>query len=130
MRGETSSNRQRRPTKYRFGDLWLVMPFVENMSANTKGRLDHAAGSPLRFALRLLIYEHKKQYSLTTKTWLWSNPTYSLDFNPYDSWLPRMKSQLRAGRFHDVPEIRQQSLTALRDPKSQFQRCCQEWHKR
>jgi hypothetical protein len=42
-----------------------------------------------------------------------------------------MKSKLKGRRFQDVTEIQEQSLTVLHTiPKSQFQRCFQQWQKR
>jgi hypothetical protein len=41
-----------------------------------------------------------------------------------------MKSKLKERRFQDVTEIQEQSLTVLHAiPKSQFQRCFQQWQK-
>jgi phage terminase large subunit-like protein len=40
-------------------------------------------------------------------------------------------SKLKGRRFQDVTEIQEQSLTVLHAiPKSQFQRCFQQWQKR
>jgi hypothetical protein len=42
-----------------------------------------------------------------------------------------MKSKLKGRRFQNVTEIQEQSLAALNAiPKSQFQRCFQQWQKR
>jgi hypothetical protein len=42
-----------------------------------------------------------------------------------------MKSKLKGRHFKDVTAIKEQSLTVLHMiPKSQFQRCFQQWQKR
>jgi hypothetical protein len=42
-----------------------------------------------------------------------------------------MESKLKGGRFQDITEIQEQSLTALHAiPVSQFQWCFQQWQKR
>jgi hypothetical protein len=60
------------------------------------------------------------------------HPPYSPDLAPCDFFLfPGMKSKLKGHRFQDVTEIQEQSLTVLHAiPKSQFQRCFQQWQKR
>jgi hypothetical protein len=61
-------NRQRRPTKYNFGDSWHVRSFAWNMRVNCKVGFDHAT------ALR----EGRKQevcVCLDAITWLWFLPT-------------------------------------------------------
>jgi transposase len=60
------------------------------------------------------------------------HPPYSPDLAPCDFFLfPRMKSKLNGRRFQDVTEIQEQSLIVLHAiPKSQFQRCFQQWQKR
>jgi hypothetical protein len=60
------------------------------------------------------------------------HPPYSPDLAPCDFFLfPRMKSKLKGRRFQDVTDIQEQSLTDLHAiPKSQFQRCFQQWQKR
>jgi transposase len=59
-----------------------------------------------------------------------SHPTYSPDLAPYDLLFPRMKSKLKGSRIQNVIEIQEQSLTFLHAiPKSQFQRCFQQWQK-
>jgi hypothetical protein len=60
------------------------------------------------------------------------HPPNSPDLATCDFFLfPRMKSKLKGRRFQDVTEIQEQSLTVLNAiPKSQFQRCFQQWQKR
>jgi hypothetical protein len=56
---------------------------------------------------------------------------YSSDLVPCNFFLfPRMKSKLKGRRLQDVTEIQEQWLTVLYAiPKSQFQRCFQQWQK-
>jgi hypothetical protein len=58
--------------------------------------------------------------------------SYLPDLAPCDFFLfPRMKSKLKGRRLQDVTEIQEQSLKVLQAiPKSQFQRCFQQWQKR
>jgi hypothetical protein len=60
------------------------------------------------------------------------HPPHSPDLAPCDFFLfPRMKVKLKRGCFQDANEIQEQSMTVLHAiPKSQFQRCFQQWHKR
>jgi hypothetical protein len=60
-----------------------------------------------------------------------THPPYFPDLALCDFFLfPRMKSKLKWLRFQDVNEIQEQSLTVLHAiPKSQFQRCFQQWQK-
>jgi hypothetical protein len=57
---------------------------------------------------------------------------HSPDLAPCDFFFfPIMKSKLKGRRFQDVTEIQEQSLAVLYAiPKSQFQRCFQQWQKR
>jgi hypothetical protein len=42
-----------------------------------------------------------------------------------------MRTKVKERRFQDVTEIQEQSLTVLHTiPKSQFQRCFQQWQER
>jgi hypothetical protein len=60
------------------------------------------------------------------------HPPHLPDFAPCSFFLfPRMKSKPKGRRFQDVTEIQELSLTVLHAiPKSQFQRCFQQWQKR
>jgi hypothetical protein len=57
---------------------------------------------------------------------------YSPDLAPCDFFLfSKIKSKPKGRRFQNVTEIQEQSLTVLHAiPKSQFQRCFQQWQKR
>jgi hypothetical protein len=101
--------RRKRPERWRNQD-WLL--HHENAPA-------HSALSVQRFlaAENMTVVPH---------------PPYSPDLAPCDFFLfPRMKSKLKGRRFQDVTEIQEQSLTVLHAiPKSQFQRCFQQWQTR
>jgi hypothetical protein len=72
-----------------------------------------------------------QQFLAAKKMAVFPHPPYSSDLAPCDFFLfPRIKSKLKRRRFQDVTEIQEQSLTVLHAiPKSQFQRCFQQWQK-
>ena len=64
------------------------------------------------------------------KAGIWPlHPSYTL--TPCDIFLFSRMSYLRQRRFDDVPDIQDQPLTLLHPiPRSQFQRCFQQWQQR
>jgi transposase len=101
--------RRKRPERWRNQD-WLL----------------HHDNAPAHTALSVQRFLAAKNMAMVP------HPPYSPDLAPCDfSLFPRMKLKLKYRRFQDVTEIPEQSLTFLHAiPKSQFQRCFQQWQKR
>jgi hypothetical protein len=86
----------------------------------------HHDNAPARTALSVQRFLAVKNMAVA------SHPPYWPHLAPYDFFLfPKMKSKLKGRRFQDVTEIQEQLLNVLNAiPKSQFQRCFQQWQKR
>lgn len=73
-----------------------------------------------------------REFLTKNNTVMMPQPPYSPDIAPCDFFLfPKMKTNMKGRRFANIEEIKRQSLNELNAiPKSEFQKCFEDWKKR
>jgi len=113
---------------------------VELISTNFNRRTSHETSCcEIHSSLVLGGSESPAHTALSVRQFLMKNvmttashPLYSPDLAPCDFFLfPRLKRDLKGKRFHNVEEVREKTMEALKAlPLQEFQNCFEQWKKR